>query len=200
MDYLQQVAELQEAVKRLCSIKGTEKEIDQLFNNYIPAGDNTEKEEPWSLVMNKRRAPLESPLSSLKRYETLTATDTHDQNLQEAARGAACSGYYKMKHFVSVVGNSLLKGNKAFLCQPNRESGEVCSLLGAKIWDMAEGVLQLVKNTDPLLLFHVGMNDTGSWNMGKVKEYYEASRVQMKNSGAQVTRSFARQRKDGNQN
>lgn len=194
------MAELQEAVKRLCSIKGTEKEIDQLFNNYIPAGDNTEKEEPWSLVMNKRRAPLESPLSSLKRYETLTATDTHDQNLQEAARGAACSGYYKMKHFVSVVGNSLLKGNKAFLCQPNRESGEVCSLLGAKIWDMAEGVLQLVKNTDPLLLFHVGMNDTGSWNMGKVKEYYEASRVQMKNSGAQVTRSFARQRKDGNQN
>lgn len=36
--------------------------------------------------------------------------------------------------------------------------------------------------------------------MGKVKEYYEALRVQMKNSGAQVTCSFARQRKDGNQN
>ena len=45
-DLLRQVAEMQEAVVRLHSIKGAEREIDRLFNDHVPAGDITEMEEP----------------------------------------------------------------------------------------------------------------------------------------------------------
>lgn len=39
------------------------------------------------------------------------------------------------------------------------------------MWDVAKRVPQLVVSMDcyPLLLFHVGMNNTGSWNMGRIK-------------------------------
>lgn len=49
-----------------------------------------------------------------------------------------------------------------------------------------------MKSTDYylLLLFHVGMNDTASWNIGRIKEYYKAMGVQVKNTGAQVTFSI----------
>lgn len=45
-DLLRQVSEMQEAVVRLHSIKGAKREIDRLFNDHVPVGDNTEKEEP----------------------------------------------------------------------------------------------------------------------------------------------------------
>ena len=47
---------------------------------------------------------------------------------------------------------------------------------------------QLVESTDyyPLLLFHVGMNDTASQNLGSIKEDYKALGVQVKSIGAQV--------------
>ncbi|GAB0204077.1 mitochondrial enolase superfamily member 1 [Grus japonensis] len=45
-----------------------------------------------------------------------------------------------------------------------------------------------VKSTDyyPLLLFLMGMNDTASWNLGRIKEDYKVLEVQVKNIGAQV--------------
>ena len=47
---------------------------------------------------------------------------------------------------------------------------------------------QLVKSTDycPLLLLHVGTNDTASRNLGRIKEDYKALGVQAKSIGAQV--------------
>lgn len=50
---------------------------------------------------------------------------------------------------------------------------------------------QPVKNADfyPLLLFHVGMNDITSQNLGRIKEDYKALEMQLKN-GAQITFSF----------
>ena len=44
------------------------------------------------------------------------------------------------------------------------------------MWDVAKRVPQLVVSTDcyPLLLFHVGMNNTGSWNMCRIKGGYKA--------------------------
>lgn len=64
----------------------------------------------------------------------------------------------------------------------------LCCLLGAKIWDVAESVPQLVKSTDycPLLVFHVRINDIASRNLGRIKEDYKALGRQEKNIGAQV--------------
>lgn len=41
-DLLRHVAELQEAIKRLHSIEGDEREINKLFNSYVPVGSITE--------------------------------------------------------------------------------------------------------------------------------------------------------------
>ena len=83
---------------------------------------------------------------------------------------------------------TLLRGTEAPICQPDRESQEVCCLLGAKARDVAERVAQLIKSTDhyPLLFFHVGMNDTAIWNLGRIRQDYKALVVQAKSIGAQV--------------
>lgn len=77
-----------------------------------------------------------------------------------------------------VADDSLLGGTEVPIYQPDRESQEVCCLPGAKVRDVSERVSQLVKSTDcyPLLLFHVGMNDTTSWNLGRISEDYRALR------------------------
>lgn len=58
-----------------------------MFNNHVPAGDITEREEPWILVALKGRAPLQSlPPSSTSRnrYKALAAIDVPDsQDLHE---------------------------------------------------------------------------------------------------------------------
>ena len=50
-------------------------------------------------------------------------------------------------------------------------------------------VLQLVWSTDcnPLLFFHLDVNDAGSQNMGRIKDSHKTPRAQMKNTQAQVT-------------
>lgn len=62
-DLLRQVVELQEAVERVCRIRCSERELNTLFNNRVPAGDITEKEEPWSWAIHRSRAMLQ-PLPS----------------------------------------------------------------------------------------------------------------------------------------
>ena len=99
-DLLCQVAELQETVKRLCSIRGAETEIDKWFQNHAPVADTTENEAPWTLVTHKSRTLLQSPPSSIttkNRYEALTAVDTHEQGLQGETVPAAHRGYHKKK-------------------------------------------------------------------------------------------------------
>ncbi|GAB0210389.1 hypothetical protein GRJ2_003504700 [Grus japonensis] len=190
-DLLRQVAELQETVKRLCSIRGAEMEKDRWFHNQVPVASTTENEAPWTLVTHKSRALLQSSPSSFttkNRYEALTAIDTHEQGVQGETVPAAHSGYRKKKRRVLIVGDSLLRGTEAPICRPDRESREVYCLLGAKIQDVAKRVPQLVKSTDyyPLLLFHVGTNDAASQNLGRIKEDYKALGVQVKNIGAQA--------------
>jgi len=83
-DLLRQVAKLQGTIKRLCSIRGSETEIDKWFQNYGPVADTMENKIPWTPVTHKSRTLLQSPPSSTTtkaRYETLTAIDIHDQCL-----------------------------------------------------------------------------------------------------------------------
>jgi len=53
---------------------------------------------------------------------------------------------------------------------------------------VAETVPHLFKSTDnyPLLLFHVGTNDTTSQNLGRIKEDFKALGVKANSTGAQV--------------
>jgi len=99
------------------------------------------------------------------------------------------SRYRKKKQWVLMVGDSLLRGTKAPICRPDREACEVCCLPGAKVRDVAERVLQLLKSTDcyPLLLSHIGTNNTANRNPGRIKEDFKALRVKAKSFGAQVT-------------
>lgn len=63
-------------------------------------------------------------------------------------------------------------------------------------------VLQLVWSTDyyPLLLFHVGMNDAGSQNTGRIKDDHKTLGAQMKNTHAQdMSLQFSSWRKEGSQ-
>lgn len=70
---------------------------------------------------------------------------------------------------------TLSRDTEVPICWPDRVSWEVCCLLEARVRVVLERVPQLVKNTDyyPLLLFHVGTNDTASHNLGRIKEEYK---------------------------
>jgi len=51
-----------------------------------------------------------------------------------------------------------------------------------------------------LLLFPVGVNDTGSWNMSRIKKDHKFLGAQVKNTGAcYLFLSFASWRKEGSQ-
>jgi len=96
---MRQVAELPETVKRLCSIRGAELEIDTWLQNHASVVATTENEAPWTLVTHKSKTPLQPPPSSIttkSRYEDLTAIDTQEQCLQEETTPAAHSGHLKI--------------------------------------------------------------------------------------------------------
>ena len=109
-DLIDQVAELQETVNRLRSIRGAELEIDARFQDHAPVETTNENEASWTLVTHKSRTPLHSPPSSIttkNKYETLTTVDTQEQGLQKETPQAAHSRYHKKKRWVLVVGDSL---------------------------------------------------------------------------------------------
>jgi len=142
------------------------------------------------MVTQKSRTllqPAPSSITTKTRYEALTGIDAHKHDVQGEIIPAANSGYHKRnnKWFWWVT---LLRGNEAPICRPEREQHDVCCLPGAKVRDVAERVPQLVKSIDyyPLLLFHVSTNDRASQNLGRIKEDYKALEVQVKSIGAQV--------------
>jgi len=161
-DLIHQVAELQEPVNRLLSIRGAELEIDTWLQIHVPVVASTESEAPWTLMTRRSRTPVQPPPSSrttTNKYEALTiltTIDTQKQDLREKSMPAAHGRYRKKKRRVLTVGDSLLRGTEAPICRPDREAHEVCCPPGAKVQDGAKRVPQLVKSTDcySLLLFH----------------------------------------------
>ena len=70
-----------------------------------------------------------------------------------------------------LMGDSLLQGTEAPLCQPGLSSRQVCCLPGSQVWDVVEGLLKLAWPSAyyPLLLFLVGTNDTARGNLDSIK-------------------------------
>ena len=84
----------------------------------------------------------------------------------------------RRKQRVILMGESLLQGTEAPLCQPGLSCREVCCLPGAQVWDVVEGLLKLTWPSAyyPLLLFLVGTNDTARGNLESIKSDYRALR------------------------
>ena len=82
----------------------------------------------------------------------------------------------------------LLWGTEAPICQLDQTSREICCLLGARIRVVVEGLPKLIRPSDyyPLLLFHVGTNDTATENLDSIKSDYRALGPVVKGMRAQV--------------
>lgn len=125
------MAVLQEIVKRLCSIRGAELDLDRWFQNWAPVvdtpenvADTTENEAPWTMMTcRKQSSTLVSTLQhhDRKQIGSSTAIDTYKQGLQ-GETAAACGGHHNKKQRLLVAGVSLLKGTEAPTYCPDRES------------------------------------------------------------------------------
>lgn len=111
---------------------------------------------------------------------------TDKYNYEQALKGEIKSAAHTKSHTKKAM--NALRGTEALICQPLRYSHVLCCLLGVKIWGVTERVPQLVRNMDyyPLLLCHVGKNDTASQNLGRIEQDCKALVVQVKEIGAQV--------------
>ncbi|XP_075768762.1 uncharacterized protein LOC142821506 [Pelodiscus sinensis] len=94
----------------------------------------------------------------------------------------------RRKRRVVVVGDSLLRGTEAPICRPDSSSREVCCLPGARIRDVTEALSRIIRPSDyyPMLLIHVGTNDTARCDTERIKCDYRALGVWVKEFGAQV--------------
>ncbi|PKU33654.1 zinc finger swim domain-containing protein 6- hypothetical protein [Limosa lapponica baueri] len=72
------------------------------------------------------------------------------------------------------------------ICQPDLSSKEVCCLLGAWIQDAVARQSRLDRLYSPLLLFHVGTNDTARGDPESIKHDYVALGAMVKGIEAQV--------------
>ena len=102
--------------------------------------DAAQNEAPSTLVTHKSRTLLHSTHSCVttrNRYDVLTAEDTYEQAPQGETVPAAHTRNHKKKR-VLVAGDSLLRGTEAPICQPDRESCDICCLPGDKVQDVPE--------------------------------------------------------------
>ncbi|KAJ7415109.1 hypothetical protein BTVI_39404 [Pitangus sulphuratus] len=72
------------------------------------------------------------------------------------------------------------------ICQPDLSSNKVCCLLGAWIQDAVARESRLDRLYYPLLLFHMGTNDTARGDLESIKRDYVALGAMVKGMEAQV--------------
>lgn len=133
------------------------------------------------IVIHKSRILPQSFPSTKTRNEDLIAANTHDQGLQRETVPAV----HKMRQWVLIVGDFLLKGSEVLICHSDRKNH--CSF-GELRSKMLPAECHKITECHSLLLFHVSMNGISTWNLGRIKAY-KALRVQMKSFGVQVVSS-----------
>ncbi|XP_009990030.1 PREDICTED: uncharacterized protein LOC104383543, partial [Tauraco erythrolophus] len=91
------------------------------------------------------------------------------------------------KRRVVVIGNSHLKGTEGPICRADPALREVCCLPGARVKDIARKLPSLVRSTDyyPLLLFHVGGDETEAQSPQSIKRDCRTLGQVVRGSGAQ---------------
>jgi len=107
----------------------------------------------------------------------------------QASRSAPLltSSVTKKRQWVTVAGNSLLRGTEAPICQPDALPRVVCCLPGAGIRDVTKRLSGLVQFTDyyPLLWFHM-VNNNRIWSSLKSIKDYRVLGVAVRDSRVQV--------------
>ncbi|XP_075757100.1 uncharacterized protein LOC142818831 isoform X1 [Pelodiscus sinensis] len=174
----QQVGELQEEVARLRSIRSHEEFLDSIpveSTEVTVVGCGT-VDQP---LMEEAVVQAGEKESSPTVEETRPCTTKVEQSPATTAR---------RKRRVVVVGDSLLRGTEAPICRPDSSSREVCCLPGARIRDVTEALSRIIRPSDyyPMLLIHVGTNDTARCDTERIKCGYRALGVRVKEFGAQV--------------
>ncbi|XP_075769327.1 uncharacterized protein LOC142821635 isoform X1 [Pelodiscus sinensis] len=208
----QQVGELQEEVARLRSIRSHEEFLDSIpveSTEVTVLGCGTVDQplmedavvqgEHWQLVTFGSRqcstpAPNPSTVLLHNRYTLLSAGDKESPPTVEETRPCTTkveqspATTARRKRRVVVVGDSLLRGTEAPICRPDSSSREVCCLPGARIRDVTEALSRIIRPSDyyPMLLIHVGTNDTARCDTERIKCDYRALGVWVKEFGAQV--------------
>ncbi|XP_059579167.1 uncharacterized protein LOC132248816 [Alligator mississippiensis] len=205
-----QLEELQATVQRLRAIRDCEQEIDSYCQALLsreaegrPRSPSRPKEDSgtsccvqpgaWTKVVKgpkARRTKAPPPPELSNRYAPLAApaepaelpAPTGNMGLTAAPAPALP----KTKRKVFIVGDSLLRGTEGPICFPLAR--EVCCFPGARIRDIAERIPKLLKPTDhyPMLLIHVGTNDTARSTPSQVMRRYRDLGAGLKGLGAQV--------------
>jgi len=83
----------------------------------------------------------------------------------------------KKRQWVVIVGNSLLRGMEAPICQPDALPRVMCCLSGARhIRNVAKRLSSLIQSSccSPLLLFHIVINNTVRSSLRSIKKDYRA--------------------------
>uniref|UniRef100_A0A8C8RI01 C2H2-type domain-containing protein n=1 Tax=Pelusios castaneus TaxID=367368 RepID=A0A8C8RI01_9SAUR len=206
-----QVGELQEEVARLRSIHALEKFLDSIHEETCKDEETIQRQRTaatpsekdgmaqaedghWQLVTSGSRqcstpAPIPPSVVVKNRYAALqTGDDMEEEKPCTPEVGRITTITPRRKRRVVVVGDSLLRGMEAPICRPDKASREVCCLPGARIRDVTEGLSRIIRPSDyyPMLLIHVGTNDTARGDPLQIKGDYRALGARVKEFGAQV--------------
>ncbi|KAM7138764.1 uncharacterized protein RBU57_016504 [Macrochelys suwanniensis] len=208
----QQVEELQEEVARFWSIQIHEQFLDSVHVEtaevavpvHMTADTPLVEEEMaqgghWQLVTSGSRqcsTPAPNPATVVigNRYALLDTGEKESPPTAEEEKprtpkaGKSAATTANRKRRVVVVGDPLLRGTEAPICRPDISSREVCCLPGARIRDVTEALSRIIRPSDyyPMLLIHVGTNDTARCDTEQIKSDYRALGVRVKDFGAQV--------------
>uniref|UniRef100_A0A8C3H8J2 SGNH hydrolase-type esterase domain-containing protein n=1 Tax=Chrysemys picta bellii TaxID=8478 RepID=A0A8C3H8J2_CHRPI len=207
----QQVGELQEEVARLRSIRIHEQFLDSVHVETaevaVPVhrtADTPLVEEMaqggcWQLVTSGSRqcsTPAPNPPAMVigNHYALLDTGDKESPptvkeekpHTPKAGRSVATTA--NRKCWVVVVGAPLLRGTEVPVCRPDISSREVCCLPGACIQNVTEALSRIIQPSDyyPMLLIHVGTNDTVRSDTERIKSDYRALEVRVKEFVAQM--------------
>lgn len=168
--------------------------------------NQAEQREEWNNVTHRtKRVKKISPSLELRnRFKSLPTEDItgplDEEQLPQATvneekdsvvsnkQRKPVSSQMRRKRRVVVIGDSLLRGTEAAICRPDQQVREVCCLPGAKVRDVAERLPRLFKPTDsyPLLLIHVGTNNTARRSLEDTVRDYEVLGKRVRELGAQV--------------
>uniref|UniRef100_A0A8D2L638 SGNH hydrolase-type esterase domain-containing protein n=1 Tax=Varanus komodoensis TaxID=61221 RepID=A0A8D2L638_VARKO len=205
---------LEEEVRCLRAERALQAPLEQLPSGQRVEGDTTggAAAETWRYVTHRRRRPARPPpspgtnLELGNRFsllgkagadeasgdqqdpqpETSGGKGAAEEEARTRARPPTSTG--KVRRWVIVAGDSLLRGTEAAVCCPNLETREVCCLPGTRIRHVMDRVERLVRSGghQPLLVIHVSTNDVTRQGVVGTTRDFEALGKKLRELKAQV--------------
>ncbi|CAM4506417.1 unnamed protein product [Lepidochelys kempii] len=133
--------------------------------------------------------PNMSPRRIQDELKRITRENRNGKNLQPEGTGDRLeNSTVTRKRQVYVVGDSLLRRIDRPVTRADTENRRVCCLPGAKIQDVDLRLKRIVKGAgkNPLIILHVGTNDTARFSLESIKGVYARLGRTLKEIEAQV--------------